>query len=235
MSDALCMACFSGDEKTIELLLEKSRLDPTINYDYNSALKIACEMSNYNAVKLLLIDSRADPSSEDSKSLRVVNNPYILEMLLKDPRVDPNANNNEALIRSLHMNGKRLKMLLDDQRTDPSAKEFALKFLCIDGIHNLYSDEKFFDLDKISILLRNSIDTGIFYNENLLQSIIKETTNKDVKKYIKEYSNFVKNYRKNIDDYTESFFPHDIAELTKGFLYKFNKLKSKSRKSKSKH
>jgi len=182
-------------------------------------LYIACFEDDEETVKMLL--SNPDPKKYDyNDALQIAciwSKPEIVEMLLADTRVDPSYKNSEALKDACRNNRPEIvKILLDDGRVDHSE---SLSIACDRGYKEI-----------VEIFLQNTVVTGIFYSENLLQSIIKETTNGDIKILISNYIDEVKHYKKNIIDSTNNL-PAGISGLLRRFVHNFNKLKSRNRKS----
>jgi len=122
---ALRRAVYNGHEDVVRLLLQDSRVDPSLDDHY--PIRRACQDGNADIVRLLLCDERVDPSAVSNHCLRHAvegGHVEVVKMLLDHPKVDPADVNQEAFRRAA-ANGREeiVRLLLGDKRVDPAAND----------------------------------------------------------------------------------------------------------------
>ena len=100
-SSVMSMAVDQGYWKTVALLLQDSRVDPTAQD--NLAFRKAAEKGRIAIVEILLEDPRVDPSAYDNYAILLAafnGHEEIVKILLQDPRVNPSAQDNLAILKA---------------------------------------------------------------------------------------------------------------------------------------
>ena len=84
--------------KTLELLLNDNRMDPTVNDNF--LIRESSKRGRIDLVKLLLKDGRADPAVGDNSPIIEASykgHTKVVKALLEDIRVDPTTGKNHAM------------------------------------------------------------------------------------------------------------------------------------------
>lgn len=120
-------ASFFGHFDVVDLLLQDSLFDPSV--DNNYAIRKASTNEHTDIVKLLLQDPRVNPAAHENEAIRFSSlngHVDVVDLLLQDSRVDPSAKDNGALyLASSYGHLKVVERLLEDPRVDPTANNFS--------------------------------------------------------------------------------------------------------------
>jgi hypothetical protein len=149
-NNAIIMASDRKATRTIKLLLNDCRVDPSVNHNaiIKSSARFFCDTE---LMKLLLEHPKVDPTANNNDPLFgavSINTPEVAELLIKDPRVDPTINSN-YLIKYTVNNGiiDMVRLLLKDPRVNPNVTngdtiQTAIKNRKIDIVRLLLEDRR---------------------------------------------------------------------------------------------
>lgn len=118
---------YTASIESIKLLLEDSRVDPTIpTYDGSTVLSTACKLNNFLCVKLFLENDKININTTDRLKMTpfeyaCMNSSFeIIRMFLEDPRLDIEKNCDRSFYYACGNankdNAKTIQMLLEDHR-----------------------------------------------------------------------------------------------------------------------
>ena len=116
------IASIVGRHEIVDLLLQSTFLDPSIND--NKLMEIACKNSDPNLMQVLLKYPIVSPSINNNEPFQmacILNAPDLIRRLLQDKRVNPTDLNNRALLKSTHVDV--LKILWELPEIDFSFKK----------------------------------------------------------------------------------------------------------------
>jgi len=108
-NEAMKVACKMGREEIVEILLQDSRVNPTVG------IRNAVYYGNMKLFELLYNDKRTDPSEGKNSPIRIAcmtRRIEFIEILLKDSRVDPSDCDNEALIYAIKNDNNEIALQL---------------------------------------------------------------------------------------------------------------------------
>jgi ankyrin repeat protein len=165
----ICSAAICGYTDIIKLLLNDSRVDPSM--DSNSPIQLAVISGRFEACKLLLNDSRVNPSESNQTFLEAVSLGHtdIVKLLLNDSRIDPSIDENDALQFAAQKGHTDIvKLLLKDKRVDPTgALNHSIKYAF--SYNNLDIVDILWDDNRVKNTLKH--DAPRIYNELILKDI----------------------------------------------------------------